>query len=185
MQRRKRAVGGAKQRHAVVLEWLFPEVADGCHAAHLDEVAEKPAEKIDAVYALLGELPAGSACRIGPPLRLIARPATDSVAATGRDGASEIALLESSSRLKDGRVVAVIESALQKALRPARCNQHCIGFRQRPAERLLAQDMFAGFEGGNRYFRVNMRRCADHDGVDVLAFDSLPPIRPPSTAQLL
>src|SRR5215216_4129581 len=137
MQRRKRAVGGAKQRHAVILEWLFPEVADRCHAAHLDEVAEKPAEKIDAVYALLGELPAGSACRIGPPLRLIARSATDSVAATGRDGTPEIALFESSSRLKDGGVVAVIESALQKAFRPARCSQHCVGLCQGSAERLL------------------------------------------------
>src|SRR5437773_571029 len=100
MQRRQGAVGGAEQRHAVVLERLLAKITDRGHATDVGEIAEKPAEQIDGVRSLLGELAAGRACRIGAPLPLVTGTPANAIAAADRNGAPEIAALETRPRFQ-------------------------------------------------------------------------------------
>ena len=177
-QRRRRIVHGDAARLLRVVEQR-PGLDERLQVAgHLADLADEEAREVDGVRGDVAEGAGARLLLVEPPdqrdLR-VGDPVLEIGAAIVADLA-ELAVLDQLLRQHDrGRAAVVVADHVGHA-GLGDGGEHALGFRDRVAERLLAEDRLAGARRGDRDLGVRVAGRADVDEVDVLAVDDLFPV---------
>src|SRR6478736_1832045 len=128
------------------------------------------------MHALIDEFAASRLLRVRAPLLLVAKAAAVSVTPADEHQITKQPLREQLTGLADRWVVAVIEAdAYEPATLLGRFDQG-IDFAQRPAGRLLDEQVLSGRQAVVRDLRERVVGCGDNDDVDIGTIDGAPPI---------
>ena len=98
--------------------------------------------------SLVQKLAAARLLWIGPPLAVVAGPPAVAIARPDAQQRADLARRANLVQLLDGGVIAVVVADLEHAPAPLGCRDGLSGFLGVAPQRLFAQDVFAGQEGG-------------------------------------
>jgi hypothetical protein len=114
---------------------------------------------------LLHQLPSTHHLWVRSPLSFVTGPASNPVTGADEHKVTNAIVIKPPPGLLDGRMVTVIEAALEDTAGLPGRRPHDLGFFDRSGQRFLAQDMFAVPHRGDADGSVKMRRRRHDKGI--------------------